>query len=186
MTDFGPDREPEQPLYGAGAQFAASPRVHHRQRTRVCTRKRPPSHHRRADGPDGHLPHPTRLRRICFGHRHCGVFLHGADSNHPTADHAAAHHEERARKPSWCSCPRFEAREGCFPIIVSILCILLLPFRRPADRHAHAGQPLPRVRRCGASLRYPAERADQHRDHLPRRPPSARPRRRIRSSAPRR
>jgi hypothetical protein len=55
-----------------------------------------------------------------------------------------------------------------FPIIVSIFVILLLPSTAPADRLPDARQPVPGVRRHGASFRHRAERPHEHRHDLPR------------------
>ena len=74
--------------------------------------------------------------------RGCGIFLYGACPDHPAADHEGADHQRRAYDQDGAAPSGFQDREADFPGPGYDGRFLPGSGYHPADRYAHAGQPV--------------------------------------------
>lgn len=169
MTDFGPlIANPMSLLLGAAAQLASS----WRSSSPCCWVSRllrpVPSGIIGGRGrPDRDLRYHETGSRPARPDRHRRVFVHGVGAGHSAADHEGADQQEGSPDRHGSAAHRLQDREDRLPDRRYRVGLPDAAERCAADRFADAGQPVQGVRRDGASFQDRAERADEHRYHLP-------------------
>jgi oxaloacetate decarboxylase beta subunit len=120
-----------------------------------------------ADGPTAIYLSGKLAPELTRGHRGGGLLVYGAGAADPAADHEGAD-QRKERKIRMVQLRTVSKREKIlFPAVLLLLVALLLPDAAPLLGMFCFGN-LMRERGGGAPERHGAERADQHRDHLPR------------------
>ena len=144
MTDFSAlIANPKLMLIGAAAQFGIfgptwwpSPWILTRPGRRV-------SHHRRRRRSYSNLPLVETCAKSHGSHRRIGLFLHGSRAADSAANHAPAHHKERACDTHEARPRREPERENHLPHYRPAAYLLCGSLRHTSARHALLRQPAP-------------------------------------------
>lgn len=169
MTDFGPDRQPAQePAAGRGG-----PAGHLHDLRRL-----PPD---RFSGPEagsigiiGGADGPTAIfvtvmlaPALLGTPSPCRRTLHGSGAGDPAAHYEAADHRGRAQDRYEAPAGGLQKEKIVFPIVVTVFVALLVPSAAPLIACLMLGNLFRGVRRHRPAQQDGAERAHQHRHHLP-------------------
>ncbi|CAN4041370.1 Prolyl-tRNA synthetase associated domain-containing protein, partial [Dysosmobacter welbionis] len=124
-------------------------------------------HHRRRRRPHRYLRHCHAGSGPAGPHRRVGVLLHGPGAGDPAAHYEAADHRGRAQDRHEAPAGGLQEGKDRVPHRGDRVRCPAGALRGAADRLFDAGQPVPGVRRHRPAQQDGAERAHQHRHHLP-------------------